>query len=851
MKRSRLTTALAVLIAGATALAPTAAQAATPAADPTTPVVTPAADKTWSGLDPDLPTPWTSKVSPKNALPDYPRPQLARPSADDPTWQSLNGIWQYEPSDGYSPTPLGEDLAGEILVPYPTESVLSGVKKHSDFMVYRKTVTVPKAYTNGGKHLRLNFGAVNYDSTVFVNGTEVGHHTGAYDSFSYDITSALLPRGPQEIVVAVHSPVDSENIQVGKQRLDPSGIFYTAASGIWQSVWLEPVAPTSIASFTATPNVKKSSFTFSTEINGDATNARVRVDVLDGSRRVASATGAASGDITVSVPKPHLWSPSDPFLYSFKVTLTGRGGSTDRVESYAGLRSVSLGTVDGKQRIFLNGKPTFVMATLDQGYWPDGIYTAPTDEALKFDIKKTKDLGFNAIRKHIKVEPARWYYWADKLGMLVMQDSPALPTGRNDRLTAGDKAEFRAATRTMVDQLKGVTSVIAWVPFNEGWGQWSVQAATDVAEQVKAQDPTRLVDARSGSNCCDTPGDPGSGDLIDWHQYQGPALPAPDAKRASIDGEHGGLTLTVEGHTWPGAPINPYGSVKDYAELNDKYVANTEVLRDQGAPYGLSGAVYTQITDVEGEQNGFFTYDRRVEKVDEARVRTVNREVITAGTKPAPTPPAGTPGLGGIASYSFDEGTGTTAADAVGQHPLTLKGGAAFTADGHDGSALTVDGNGQYATSEGTVVPTEGTNYSISAWVKLSAKPNGAFQTVVSEDGDVNSAFFLQYSGADDRWAFSFAQARALANTVGSPKVDQWYHLVGVRDIVSSTLTIYVDGAKAGSVSILGNGDKATGDLLVGRGKFNGGPVDYLRGSVDSVRVFDRALSAAEVEQLD
>ncbi|MET4780771.1 LamG-like jellyroll fold domain-containing protein [Glaciihabitans sp. UYNi722] len=814
--------------------APSIADAATPAA-------------TWSGKVPPLSTPWTADVSPTNALPDYPRPQLARPSVDAPKWQSLNGLWQYAETDGFSTPPFGTDLSGKILVPYPAESALSGVQKHSDYMFYRRTVDVPKNYTKNGQRLRLNFGAVNYDATVYVNGTEVARHTGAYDAFSVDITGALRDRGSQEIVVAVHSPVDSATIPVGKQRLDPSGIFYTAASGIWQSVWLEPVAATSIASFTATPEVASSSFSIATTFNGDAAGARLTVDAWAGKKKVASASGAAGGPMKLAIPKPRLWNPDDPFLYTFTATLK-QNGQQDRVESYAGLRSIAVADVDGKQRIVLNGKPTFLLATLDQGYWPDGIYTAPTDAALKFDIQKTKDLGFNTIRKHIKIEPARWYYWADKLGLMVWQDSPALPTGRNATLTTGDKANFRSETAQMVDQLKNVTSIIGWIPFNEGWGQWSVQAASDVGAQVKKQDPSRLVNDRSGFNCCDTPGDPGTGDIIDWHMYQGPALPAPDAKRASIDGEHGGLTLSVEGHTWPGAPINPYGSVKDAAELNDKYVANTAVLRDQGAPYGLSGSVYTQITDVEGEQNGFFTYDRQVEKVDEARVRAVNLEVIAAGSKPVPAPPAGTPGLAGVGHWTFDEGSGTVAADTAGKHDLTLRNGATWAA-GKAASAMQLNGTDQFAESNGTVLKTENANYSVSAWVRFDAIGD-AFQTVASEDGDANSAFFLQYSGADKQLAFSFANARALATGLGKPVAGTWYHLVGVRDITDSSLTIYVDGKKSGSVNILGNGDTATGNLVIGRGKFGEKPVDYLAGSVDNAKVFDRALSATEVASL-
>ena len=803
---------------------------------------------TWSGKPPPLATPWTYQVSPTNARPEYPRPQLARPSLSQPRWLSLNGLWQYSPTDGFSAPPVGRDLNDRILVPYPEESVLSGVQKHSDFAFYRRVVTLPKGLYRKNEHLRLNFGAVNYDATVYVNGTQVARHLGGYDAFSVDVTGALRNdgSGPQEIVVAVHSPVDSATIPVGKQRLNPGGIFYTASSGIWQSVWLEPVSETSIASLDTTADLGSNSLRVTPAINGPTDRAQVTVAAYAGNREVASATASAGSPLTLSIAKPHLWTPDDPFLYTLKASLKGHG-SKDAVESYAAMRTIAVSKVDGRQRIVLNGKPTFLLATLDQGYWPDGIYTAPTDAGLKFDIQKTKDLGFNTIRKHIKVEPARWYYWADKLGMMVWQDIPALPTGRNDRLTTGDKAEFRDETRRIVDQLKGVPSIIGWIPFNEGWGQWSVPAATEVGAQVKAQDPSRLVDERSGANCCDTPGDPGTGDIIDWHQYTGPALPAPDATRASIDGEHGGFSLGIEGHTWPGASINPYGSVADRAALNDAYVKNTAVLRDEGAPYGLSGSVYTQITDVENELNGLFTYDRQVEKVDEARVRDINQQVLAAGSQPAPTPPAGTPGISGIDHWTFNEGSGTTAADSAGSNPLTLLNGAGWTA-GKAGSALALNGSNQFASAGKPLLQTTDANYSVSAWVKLN-QAGGAFQTIASQDGAATSVFFLQYSGADRTFAFSFANVRALAS-IGTPNPGQWYHLVGVRDIAAGTLKIYVDGKLSGSVGVLGNSTPTTGDFVIGRGRFDSKPVDFLNGAVDDTRIYDRAISADEVATL-
>jgi hypothetical protein len=585
---------------------------------------------TWNGKIAPLATPWTAEVSPRNALPEYPRPQLARPSLEHPRWMSLNGLWQYAASNAQGVPPFGRTLMDQVLVPYPIESVLSGVQEHADFMFYRRLVDVPADFTAHGQHVRLNFGAVAQDATAYVNGKLVARHTGGYTSFSADITPALRPHGPQEIIVAVHAPVDGANVMVGKQRLKPEGIFYTAASGIWQSVWLEPVSATSLAQLNFTPARSLDAFTVTSKLQGRSEDATLHVTAYADGKAVGEANGPAGQPLHLAIAHPRLWSPQDPFLYTFKATLS-QGDQRDEVTSYAGLRIIAVEKVDGRNRIVLNGKPTFLLATLDQGYWPDGIYTAPTDAALKFDIQKTKDLGFNTIRKHIKVEPARWYYWADRIGLMVWQDMPALPTGSNDKLSADDKAGFRTDASAIVDQLKGETSIIGWIPFNEGWGQWNIPAAAELAAQIKQLDPSRLVDARSGANCCDTKGDPHAGDVYDVHEYQGPGLPSPDAKRAAIDGEHGGLTLGIPGHVWPNTPINPYGAVKDRGALNAGYVANTAVLRDKGVAKGMSGSVYTQITDVEGEHNGLFTYDRKVEKVDEAKVRAINEATIRAG----------------------------------------------------------------------------------------------------------------------------------------------------------------------------------------------------------------------------
>ncbi|QWT21077.1 hypothetical protein KPL74_03460 [Bacillus sp. NP157] len=588
---------------------------------------------TWSGKPAPLATPWTAEVSPTNALPEYPRPKLARPSLDHPQWMNLNGLWQFQAADGHAAPPFGQTLKEKVLVPFPIESVLSGVQKHADDMFYRREVDVPADFTAQGKHVLLNFGAVAQDAVVYVNGKQVAKHTGGYTSFSADITQALKPSGPQEIVVAVHAPVDSVDVMVGKQRLKPDGIFYTAASGIWQSVWLEPVPATSLAQLDFTPATTLDAFTVTSSLRGSAANATLHVTAYADGKPVGEANGPAGKPLRIAIRDPRTWSPDDPFLYTFKATLS-QGKQHDEVTSYAGLRTIGIKKVNGLNRVVLNGKTTFLLGTLDQGFWPDGIYTAPTDAALKFDIQKTRDFGFNTIRKHIKVEPARWFYWADRIGVMVWQDMPSLPNGRNEKLNDAAKAGFRKDVTAIVNQLKGETSIIGWIPFNEGWGQWSIPAAGELASQIKKLDPSRLVNARSGANCCDTKGDPHAGDMIDIHDYQGPGLPAPDAQRASMDGEHGGLTLGVPGHVWPNTAINPYGDVKDNDALNAGYVANTAVLRDKAAGIGVSGSVYTQITDVEGEHNGLYTYDRKVEKVDEAKVRAINEATIRAASDP-------------------------------------------------------------------------------------------------------------------------------------------------------------------------------------------------------------------------
>nr|WP_307849591.1 LamG-like jellyroll fold domain-containing protein [Qaidamihabitans albus] len=794
----------------------------------------------WEMGTPRLTTPWTAQVSPGNALPEYPRPQLTRDQ-----WRNLNGVWEFAgATDGEAP-PFGETLAERILVPYPTESALSGIQRHEDHMWYRRTFEVPPNWRVGkANSLKLNFGAVDYAATVYVNGRQVATHKGGYGSFSADVTGALKPGGPQEIVVGVEDRTDATWQPVGKQRRVPDrGIFYEGASGIWQTVWMEPVPTGHVNTLDMVPDIDSSTLGLTVNTAGESGGLAVEATVKDGNRIVSRTSGPADDPIELPVPDAKLWSPDSPFLYDLEVVLKNGNRPVDRVLSYFGMREI--GTTegaDGRLRMTLNGEILFHMSTLDQGYWPDGIYTAPTDEALRFDLEEHKKLGFNTVRKHIKTEPDRWYHHADRLGLLVWQDMPSMRTG--GRPPADAQRQFEAELHEMVEQKKNWTSVVGWVPFNEGWGEWSRDATGRIADELKAQDPTRLVNAHSGVNCCDSLGDSGRGDVIDWHAYPGPAKPMPEGERVSIDGEHGGYGLEVEDHMWFGEG-HAYRMLPDEESLTAAYVDNQREVLAAARSCGISGAIYTQITDVEHEVNGFLTYDRQVRKMDYAQVRAVNESIIrnadgSGDGGPAPDP--GTPGLQGVHAYNFNEGSGSTAADAVGDADATLSG--TEWAEGvHDGG-LSFGGAGE-ADTGAALVDTAG-GYTVSAWARLD-EAGGAFQTVVSQDTGGNSAFFLQYSGQDQRWAMSFVGLRALSPE--KPEPGRWYHLTGVRDTEAGTLELFVDGEKVDTKSAC-SADETSGSTVIGRGQYGGNEVDYLRGDVDDVRVFDRALSDVEVAEL-
>ncbi len=590
----------------------------------------------WRSQAAPLPTPWTAQVDPDNALPEYPRPQLARTR-----WLNLNGLWSYLGRTRVNPNvspPVATGYPEQILVPYPPESALSGIKRHSDEMWYRKDFRVPADWS--GQRVLLHFGAVDQIATVWVNDQQVAHHEGGFTGFSTDITDALRAKGTQEIVVRAQDRNEANPFPVGKQRNRPAGLFYTGASGIWQTVWAEPVPAAHIDKLDITTDLR--GLTVTPRTVGTTEERAVVFVSQPGGRVVAVASAKAGEPIGVPIPKPRLWSPADPHLYDVKVVLVRPSGQVvDTVSSYAGLRTI--GTVTdpkGRPRVALNGKITFLHGPLDQGYWPDGIYTAPTDAALRSDLERIRELGMNFVRKHAKVEPARWYYWADKLGLLVWQDMPSLdvslriPVGPAPEPVVAAKVNFERELLAMIDQLRSVTSIVGWVPFNEGWGEFDTAR---IASVVKAADPTRMVNANSGVNCCKSRGDTGAGDIFDDHTYVGPGRPAAAGRRVLVDGEYGGLGLVPGKNRWKGRPES-YEMTGSPVRLTERYLQVSRNLEDVIRETGLSGAIYTQLTDVENEVNGFLSYDRQVVKVPIPLIAERNRAVIAAGSAGPPGP---------------------------------------------------------------------------------------------------------------------------------------------------------------------------------------------------------------------
>jgi hypothetical protein len=575
----------------------------------------------WKPANPVLMTRWGKTVTPENVLPEYPRPQMVRKE-----WRNLNGLWEFAIGRPEDPVPVGKVLSRQILVPFPMESALSGIRETADHIWYRRKFDVPAAWR--GQRLLLHFGAVDWQAKVFVNGKEVGSHWGGYDPFSCDITDALTQSGPQELIVSVADPMRSQ--AAGKQSrplfLKPRGsIFYECATGIWQTVWLEPVPNTYVASLKIVPDVDQGvvRVTVSAAAVKDGEDMRAFVDVYDGTTKVGSVTGRLNAELQVKVPGAKLWSPDSPFLYDLKAGVVSQQASrpSDEVAGYFAMRKVAIGKDSrGITRLLLNNQFTFMVGALDQGYWPDGIYTAPTDEALRFDIEFAKSLGLNLLRKHVKVEPERWYFWCDKLGMLVWQDMPA----------------FSINTKGYEDEMPRIISARAnhpcialWVMSNES--PLSAEQLTRQVAVARKSDPTRPVTADSG--CPDF----GIGDIKDRHDYPGPSSYAPTESQAVVLGEWAGTAGYVPGHDWFEVVLN-----KTYPawsrDLEQKNALNHEkkmqaVWQLAYAP-GLSASVWTQLTDIEGECNGFITYDRQVVRNDVARVAAANRGYVGPAALP-------------------------------------------------------------------------------------------------------------------------------------------------------------------------------------------------------------------------
>ena len=597
----------------------------------------------WAPAGDRIKTKWAEEVSPTNAHPEYPRPQMVRSE-----WQSLNGLWDYAITPKSEPRPVKFD--GKILVPFAVESSLSGVGRKvtpDDALWYKTTFTVPSAWK--GKRLMLNFDAVDWKTVVYVNDIQIGSHTGGYTHFSFDVTP-YLKSGANSLVLKVEDATDNDFQPRGKQVSKPSGIWYTAVSGIWQSVWMEPVAPAHVTDYNVVSSIKEKAINVTVDAEGVQEGDVIKVFLLNGgigySTETANAAKPATdglyavlasgmtvpgGTVTLNVRDPKLWSPDSPYLYGLDIQILRNGKVIDRVASYTAMREVGAYRKNGNTKLMgLNGEGLFQLGPLDQGWWPDGLYTAPTDEALKFDIQKTKDFGFNMIRKHIKVEPDRWFYYCDQIGIIVWQDMPSFGgskkwgmyyygEGEDFPATPEAKANYYKEWTEIINQVKKFQCIAVWVPFNEAWSQFDTK---DVVAYTKKLDPTRLVNQSSGGNW-----EEGVGDILDNHHYPYPAFRMWDKNMINVLGEYGGIGLPVEGHLWQADKNWGYVQYKNGEEVLAEYASFAEQLK-QLIKQGCSAAVYTQTTDVEIEINGLMTYDRKVIKMDEKKLRAVNEGII-------------------------------------------------------------------------------------------------------------------------------------------------------------------------------------------------------------------------------
>ena len=583
--------------------------------------------QTWEKKNAPIMTIWGENIDPNNVLNAYPRPQMERSD-----WVNLNGVWDFVRSTVSAFGQYNASLAYDkkILVPFPVESALSGIMD-TDFTntaktyIYKRKFTIPDQMK--GKQILLHFEAVDWRSVVFVNGEKMGMHEGGYDPFYYNITGALKGDGEQELVVHTYDPTDNGQ-PGGKQSKAPGGISYTPSSGIWQTVWLEAVENIHINDFTIVSDVDHNCVKIKVLAQNSDASVKVDIDVLDGIQKIATQTAEIGKEISIPISNPKLWSPDSPFLYNLKFTLKQNGSVKDEVNSYFGMRKISVEKLRGNPFIFLNNKAIFQFGPLDQGFWPDGLYTPPSDEALKFDVEKMKELGFNMVRKHIKIEPARWYYYCDLLGLLVWQDMPN--PGTSGILGDGKwiRQNFLRETEMHIKNLKNHPSIIVWVPFNESWGQFDTTSdhTKDGVNTIRSIDSTRLINPASGWTNFEL------GDIIDKHAYTHPNLWDNSYNlRANVCGETGGFGLLIEGHIWNKGD-NPYGMLNSSTAL----INNIESMNKDAfllTANALCGLVYTQLSDVEGEVNGFYTYDRKVSKLNETQKATFKLSINRLQTK--------------------------------------------------------------------------------------------------------------------------------------------------------------------------------------------------------------------------
>ncbi len=596
-------------------------------------------------------TEWASQVGPGNARPEYPRPQMVRKN----NWTNLNGLWNYAiaPAGGNVMPPA----EGEILVPFCVESSLSGVGKRLEpgqALWYQRTIAAPAK--SEGKRLLLHFDAVDWSAEVFLNDRFIGSHTGGFTAFTFDITE-YLAEGPADLKVKVTDPTDSPDacIPRGKQVSEPDGIWYTPVTGIWQTVWVEAVSDKAyISDYNVTTDIRTGEITVDVQCTDSAAGDKIRVDVLRPKIgynpekpgwtlfRKGRATVNAGESATIRLRRPKLWTVDKPYLYGLRISLIRDGKTIDRVDAYTALRKVDKKADEkGVLRLALNDNILFQFGPLDQGWWPDGLYTAPTAQAMLFDIVKTKELGFNMIRKHIKVEPARWYYDCDREGMMVWQDMPSIAfyahpgdwsqgkdyygSGRDYPATEVQKENYYKEWAEIIGQFGKFQSIVVWVPFNEGWGQFDTEA---VCEYTRKLDPSRLINAASGGNWRQ------AGDILDSHHYPQPLMRILDPAMVNVLGEYGGIGLPVEGHTWDIGKKWGYVQYDSEEKVTDTYCMYVQDLLDIKQNDCCAAAVYTQTTDVEGEVNGFYTYDRAVLKMNARRVREANLRVINAPDVP-------------------------------------------------------------------------------------------------------------------------------------------------------------------------------------------------------------------------